>query len=312
MSKATIDNTNGAEKTVTGRTLTAFISAPAYVDTCGVRKELESKGVSVFSPDELDLPGRNLSEIVREAIGRADLVIAVVDSTAASNTVFFEVGFALAMGKPTFALLTGDASSSLWISSGIPYFRFDPEKSARLDFGISQILIATQQSAKTSPKPAKRTHPLGGQADDLLDQLRKAGEAITEAQLEAIIASAIRASGVATVSEARGSDRGIDLAVWSDDLSPWLGNPIAVALRLKIRNTADVSRAIEQLAKAMARSDIRWGLLIYRTATIDLTRIVCIPNVLIISAEQFLEGLQHSSFADLVRRLRNQRVHGNT
>ncbi len=149
MNKATIDNTDGTERTVTGRAQTAFISAPSYVDTSGIRKELEGKGVRVFSPDELDLPSRNLSEIVREAIGRADLVVAVVDSSAASNCVFFEVGFAQAMGKPTFVLLTGDASSTPWLSSGIPYFRFDPERSGGLDFGISQILTAAQQGVKT-------------------------------------------------------------------------------------------------------------------------------------------------------------------
>lgn len=312
MSKATIDNTNCTEKAVTGRTQTAFISAPPYTDTSGIRKELESKGVTVFSPDELELPGRNLSEIVREATERADFVVAVVDSSAASNSVFFEVGFAQAMGKPTFVLLTGNATPTPWLASGIPYFRFDPEKSGGLDFGISQILTAAHYGVKISPTPATRSHPLGDGALDLLHQLREAGNGITEAQLHTIIASAIRASGVATVSEAREADRSVDLAVWSDDLSPWLGNPIAVEFRLNIRNGTDASRAIEQLAQAMTRSNIQWGLLIYWTAAFDLTHILCIPNVLVISAEQFLKGLQDASFADLVRQLRNQRVHGNS
>ncbi|MGH7174075.1 MAG: hypothetical protein ACRELG_27705 [Gemmataceae bacterium] len=310
MSKATIDNANSVEKTVARRVQTAFISAPPYVDTSGIRKELENKGVTVFSPDELDLPGRNLSEIVREAIGRADLVVAVVDSSAASNFVFFEVGFAQAMRKPAFVLLTGDASSTPWLSSGIPYFRFDPEKSTGLDFGISQILAVAHHGKKPPPKPAKRSHPLGDRAIDLLHQLHEAGDTLSSEQLKTLIASAIRASGVANVSEASGTDCGLDFAVWSEDLSPWLGTPVAVQLRLKIGNKADAIQAVGQLAQAMARSDIAWGVLVYFTAAIDLEHLVCMPNVLVVSAEQFLEKLQHASFAELVRQLRHQRIHG--
>jgi hypothetical protein len=310
MSNATINKTNTAEKPAAERAQTAIISAPAHVDTSVIRKEFENRGVTVFSPDELDLPGRNLSEIVREAIERADLVVAVVDSSAASNNVFFEVGFAQAMRKPTFVLLTGDASSTPWLSSGIPYFRFDPEKSTGLDFGISQILSVAQHGKKPPSKPAKRTHPLGDQAINLLHQLHETGDTITSEQFETLIASAIRASGAANVSEGRATDRGIDLAVWLEELSPWLGNPVAVQLRLNVRNIPDATQAIRELEQAMARSDIPWGLLIYLTATTDLDHVVCMPNVLIVSAEQLLKRLQHASFADLVRQLRHQRIHG--
>ncbi|HTU22066.1 MAG TPA: hypothetical protein VMG10_28765 [Gemmataceae bacterium] len=310
MNKAIIDKTNTAEKPVAERAKSAFISAPQYLDTSAVRKELENRGVTVFSPDELDLPGRNRSEFLQEAMQRADLVVAIVDSTTASNFVFFEAGFAQAMRKPTFVLLTGDASSTPWLSSGIPYFRFDPEKSTGLDFGISQILAIAHHGKKPLSQPTKRTHPLGDQAIDLLHQLHEMGGTIASEQLETLIAAAIRASGVANVSEANGTDRGLDFAVWAEDLSPWLGNPIAVQLRLNIRNTADAAQAIRELAQAMTRSDIAWGVLIYLTATIDLDHFVCMPNVLVVSAERFLEGLQHASFADLVRRLRHQRIHG--
>lgn len=311
MSRGTIEKANAAEKTTVKRLQTAYLSSPHYMDLSGIYKELESRGVRIIRPDELDLPGRNLSEMVRETLGRADLVLAVVDASAASNNVFFEVGFAQAMGKPTFVLLAGNASPSPWLSSGIPYFRFDPEKAAGLDFGISQILSAALHAGKTSSTPFKRSRPLGNQALDLLHQLHEAGDTIAPEQFEAILASAIRASGVASISEARGTESGFDFAVWSEDLSPWIGNPIAVKVRLEIRNKADLSLAVEQLAHAMARSDIPWSLLIYRMAAIDVTQLVCMPNVLILSGEQFLGGLQSVGFAELLRQLRNQRVHGN-
>jgi len=43
-----------------------------------------------------------------------------------------------------------------------------------------------------------------------------------------LIADAIRASGVPIVSTSRKGDHVVDLAVWSDDLAPWVGNPLVV------------------------------------------------------------------------------------
>jgi nucleoside 2-deoxyribosyltransferase len=53
----------------------------------------------------LDLPGQTIVQIVREVMRRADLVVAVVDRTPDSGFVFYEIGFAQALEKPTFALL---------------------------------------------------------------------------------------------------------------------------------------------------------------------------------------------------------------
>jgi hypothetical protein len=267
--------------------------------------------VQSFSPDELDLPDPNLTQILREAMGRADLVIAVVDPTPASNFVFYESGFAQAINKPTVVLLMGDASSSTWVSSGIPYFRFDPMNPPGLEFAISQVLAIPRHGANGSSSPSRRTHAVGGRIDEWLAQIRTGGDKITEAQLETIIAQAIRASGVVTVSQGGQENRLVDLAVWSDDLSPWVGNPLAIELRLWLRRGTDVNLAVRQLAQAMALGSMPWGLLIYLRSEIDVANAVAVPNIIAISAEQFLEALRDTGFGALVRRLRNQQVHGS-
>jgi hypothetical protein len=44
---------------------------------------------------------------------------------------------------------------------------------------------------------------------------------------------------------------------------------------------------------------------------VNVAKEVRLPNILTISAEELLTCLRDASFGDLVRRLRNQRVHGN-
>ncbi|HJT78731.1 MAG TPA: nucleoside 2-deoxyribosyltransferase [Gemmataceae bacterium] len=290
----------------------AYISAPSCVDTFPIRKALEAKGVYPFSPDELDLPGRSLTQILHEAIRRADLVVAVVDPTPASSFVFFEVGFAQALEKPTLLLLMAGASPSTWVSSGIPYVRFDPVQFTGLDLALAQVLAAPHHGSKSPPSQAKHTHPLGNRADELLRELRARADSIREVELEEIVARAIRESGATSVSQDGPGDRHIDLAVWSEDLSPWVGNPLAVEFRRDIRNGADLNAVVGQFMRSMASADMPWGLLIYLRSPIDVNNAVAVPNVVAISAEGLLESLRTTGFGQLVRRLRNQRVHGGS
>jgi hypothetical protein len=55
---------------------------------------------------------------------------------------------------------------------------------------------------------------------------------------------------------------------------------------------------------------MRWGLLIYNGPTLAPASVPCPPNVLLIQAEKFVESLRDIGFGDLIRRLRNERVHG--
>ena len=56
----------------------AFITAPVSVDVRGIRQILERRGVKTFTADELDLPGRPLSEILQDGMSRADIVVGVL------------------------------------------------------------------------------------------------------------------------------------------------------------------------------------------------------------------------------------------
>jgi hypothetical protein len=288
----------------------AYISAPAGVDTRPIRQALESRGVRTFSPDQLDLPGMRLPDILREAVRRADLVVAVVDPTVASNFVYYEVGYAEGMNKPAFVLLTEDASPSLWVSGGVPYFRFDPANPAALDFAVSQILEIAHHGTKPATSPLKRTRPLGDRVDALLAQLTARGEDISTEDLASIIRSAIEESGVTTISAGDARDRGIDFAVWSDDLSPWVGNPIAIELRRVLPSRTAALAILAQMARGMERGDMPWGLLIYVHSATNLDNVTPVPNIILMSAQEFLQSLRATSFGDLIRRLRNQRVHG--
>jgi hypothetical protein len=310
MSEATIEKTAKHGPVDGQRPTSACISAPSSVDTSSIRKALKSKGVTPFSLDELDLPGKNLTEILREGARRADLFVGVVDPASSSDNVFFEVGFAQAMEKPTVVLLMKDAPTGPWLASGIPYFRFDPKQLAQLDFAITQALAIPPHEATAPSTSPRRTRPLGGEADEMLAELRAKGEQITGEELEGIVARAIRASGVTSVAEGRMGPELVDLVVWSDDLSPWVGNPLAVAFHRELRRGGDVNAAVAQLLQGMAQGSMPSGLLIYLSSPIDVESAIVAPNVFSTSAEDLLGALRTTGFGALIRQLRIRRAHG--
>jgi len=286
----------------------AYISAPSSFDTRPIRKAFEAKGVKTFSADQLELQGL-LSDVVHEGMRRADFVVAVVAPTPASDFVLYEMGFGRGMGKPVFVLLTEDMSPSLLASSGLPYFTYNPENPSALDFAVRQILVAPHHGKALPIAPLKRTKPIGKRAEELLSQLRKGPDHLPDQTLAEIIGQAIRESGVTSVVEP-GDVRPIDFVVWSEDLAPWVGNPLAIEIKQAVNGVSDLNLAVGRLMQAMSQGAMPWGLFIYGTSRIDVANAIAVPNILSISAENFLEALRTMGFSDIVLGLRNQRVHG--
>jgi hypothetical protein len=174
------------------------------------------------------------------------------------------------------------------------------------------VLALPHHSNKSRPVAEKQTHPISKRADELLDRLKKAGDTLTGREFGSLIVDTIRASGVSIVSTSDQADKGIDLAVWSDDLSPWVGNPLLIELKVRPSGPSDLSASAEVLTRALSSSGMLWGLLIYHGSPIDPSSVSAPPNVLILQAETFIKDLRETGFGDLVHRLRNQRVHGGS
>jgi hypothetical protein len=250
-------------------------------------------------------------DIIKDGLTKADLVVAVVDpSSALSNFVFFEMGYAINMGKPTAVLLTGEAVSPFWVNTGIPYFRYSPENPVGIDFVVQQILSIPHHK----PAPAiqlKQTTPLGDKVQKYLSYLDQVEQTMTEEELTVLIREAIQASGVSSVAGER-DIHNLDLAVWSDDFIPWVGNPLAIELRRELHSGSDVSKATKRMAEQMLRGSFTFGLLIYLRSGVDVESMISSPLIAAISVKNLLEMLRTSSFGDIVRQLRNQRVHGTS
>jgi hypothetical protein len=289
-----------------------FISAPASVDTSKLRETLEDRGFDPFTLEDTEAGGRSISELIDESIDRADLVLVVVPRRGTRNpNVFIELGYALAKKKRILALIPPDEESPL---GDVPYLRTELDNREAIGIGLDQVLAAPKGKGKSRRDGVNKTKPLGAAADRLLEQVRANRGQITETEFMGVVRRAIEESGVSTVvSEPTASDRGVDLAVWSDDLEPLIKNPVVIELKSRLQGKEHFEQALAQLARALDMTHTQLGLLIYAASDGPTDEeAVHDPRILVFSLEDFLCLLKENGFGDLLRRARNVRAHAGS
>jgi hypothetical protein len=288
----------------------ALIAAPPSVDTTVIREELSRRGIHGYQIDEVASAGRSLTDVLEESVRRADLVVAVLGNGGRDN-VLLELGFALALKKRALVIVPPGEMPPV---ESVPYLRTRPDNREAIDFGLSQILAAPQPPRTAREAAAPSTKPLGQLTDDLLRRLDAAGAHPDVQELAQLIHDALTASGISvmnrSVPRSSAAAGWADFAVWSDDFEPWIGNPLLIEVRAGMADLdqalSSVSRLLEERGRGTA-----WGLLLCCCPEIGLNgKSVRESRIFVMPIRQFLTSLRDTSLGELVKELRNQRVHG--
>jgi hypothetical protein len=143
-------------------------------------------------------------------------------------------------------------------------------------------------------------------------ELRSAIESNDHRHVERVVVQALQGSGADIVSEASNPDLGADIAVWSDALQSLIGNPLLIEVKSRFGGADELRRAANKLSAAVTSRGGNWGLLLYGHGPQDLAVKAksLPPTVLVFSIDELIEQLRARSFAEVIRDLRNRRVHG--
>lgn len=280
-----------------------FISAPVGVDLGPLIARLRERGARPYVLSDVAPPGADLLYSVQDAISAADRVLVVLDAKVTSLNSVFEAGIAVGQGKPLVILadpqipVPSDFANLLTI-------RARPGDLEAIDFTLDQLAKAERPSlVDTRPAPATG-RALGNHAHELLDQLAHFSP-LTERVALDLLTQALETSGA--VPAQNPVDLGIDLGVWSDDLDAIGANPLLIEVKRSVDR-----RAVEQVLAHLAKSPhSRLTLIVYldgATTSSEALRMVPYP-ILAISLQELLSRMQSSSFAEVVRQLRNASVH---
>ena len=289
---------------------TCFVSAPSDLNLGTLRESLLAHGIRPLIPLDLAAGTDWASEIQRQ-LQEADLVIGVLPSSRQAPFVMFELGQACALGK---RILLISSSKADWLSFALKrvlVLRVDVKNRQALDFALEQFLSAPTHQQPEQIRKQFESKALGPQADVLLERLKQWRKTEDEQTLEGIVGDALRDTGTDMVVASPDRERGADLAVWSDVLQPFVGNPLIIEIKARIKDKTSAKKAVEQITSYLARSGARWALLLYAEGPASTEPLwgTAPSNVLVMSLSELLESLRVRSFPELIRDLRNDRVH---
>ena len=142
---------------------TVFISAPLSTNTGGIRRILERQGIEAVTAGQIAPPGSRLSDILQEAIGNAEVVLAIFDSGVNSH-VFFELGFAQALKKRTLILVDADIASPFNADVGATFLHTKLDNTQAIEAGIVQLLNVPHHGTSAA---VKHTNAIGNLTDQL-------------------------------------------------------------------------------------------------------------------------------------------------
>lgn len=290
------------------RIRTCFITAPAGSNLDVLIDALQRRDIRVIAPGDITL-GADLGTEVSNILAGVDLVIGVLTRERRSEWVLFELGQAWAKGK---RILLFAPPNNAHVPSTLRRFltvRANLSNREAIEFAIDQLIAAPEATA--SPSTAyKETRPLGAAAISYLQGSFELGAPVQSGKLEQFVADALRDAGVDVVVKSQDRDYGVDLALWSDAWQQSVGNPLLVEIKSRLLTTRAATDAAQQLARHVTASGSRWGLLLFAEGPKDLKSLP--PTVLAMPIDVLFTRLQHETFDDIVRDLRNRRVHGAT
>jgi Restriction endonuclease len=296
----------------TDRRLICFLAAPCSTDLTVIRQVLLERGVRAVVPSEVSPRTPLLLEHLADLIARSDFVLAVLDSGSVNANVAFELGCAYGLGKRALLLAPPDTTSIPFDLDSFPIFRLDPRNRTAMGYVVDQALASEDRAMP------RLTHRYTGRrrdrqvVRDLLAEVERRGDALTESEAQRLIETALQAAGVQAVARSPHPDKGADLAIWDDDLYPLVGAPILIEIKRRVASVGEVRDAAQQVLAYLQSSNAMWALVIFLSGNppkAALAESKAFP-IRFLSLTEFLQSLATRGLVELVRELRKQWAHG--
>ena len=277
---------------------TCYVSAPGGVSLEVLRQSLLSHDIRPLIPEELSL-GTDLASETQRQLAQADLVIGVLPIGRQSPWVLFELGQAFALGRRILLIASPKSEGIPFALQRLLVLRIEPNNREAIDFALDQILSAPPEKPPEQHRKPFYPNALGKQADVFIARLDRGLQSGSEHELLKVLADALQSSGVDAVVEHSVQERGVDIAVWSDVLEPFVGNPLIIEIKRSIPDKRIATTAFEQVSFYLGESGSRWALLLYGEGPPpdDQVWSRCPPNVLIMPMRTLLEALRTRSSA---------------
>jgi hypothetical protein len=289
------------------RVTSCFVAAPAKLDITPLRRLLEERGISVVVPSEFPPGSYTILAHISSAVDSADVVIGVFDGGAPSGNVLFEIGMAHGKGKQVLLIVPPRVETLPFDVSELFTVRATLMDDAALAFAIDQLITAASTRRRSTKVPIRKGRPLKQAGLKYVDQLQRMSNEKSLHAFERLLAEALREGGVEVVLPEPGKRSGADLAIWSEELIPFVGTPLLI----DVKSAAVGGQWSHNLSNYVTHMAGKWALITVVGPISEEIRTAAAraPNVLLVEYEKLIRSLETRSFPDIVKDLRNAKVH---
>ncbi|GEQ87453.1 hypothetical protein ULMS_29610 [Patiriisocius marinistellae] len=309
------------------KNLKCFLSSSHNVDTSIIKNVLAENDVDTFDLYDFSV-GDSIQQILKRKIKDADFAIFII--TDNNPNVIYEMGVCEGLGKQHFILLDKDLKIPFYIENKL-FIRTDVNDIEFTKNSILKLLLDIKKKPKQyyskQKSKLKRTIEYHTetkiQLRDILPEIQDLrnyttgnrnglNSARNGLKMEDITARIFNILKLNYVENNTNKDKGIDFALWSDNLGKVIGNPIIFELKYGRLNKARLENAENQIRKYIEVSDAKVGVLLYLDTENKRHKIKSSLYPLIISydLEDFVNELIENSFDTILLNKRNKIAHG--
>lgn len=296
--------------------LKCFISSSYETDISHIKSILEENNVDTFDLYDFSI-GDSIQQILKRKIRQADFALFVISSE--NTNVIYEMGVCEGLGKQHFIFIDKDYKTPFYFENRL-FIRTNLHDRDFLKMSIQKILQTVKKKAPKSRKETleKKSKILSynSEIQDNLNsyksQIGKLRESGNGRELEYVIEEIFKTVRLNYVENSSNKDKGVDFALWSDELGKIIGNPIIIEIKYGNLSNSIIKNAELQLKQYIEKSDAKVAILLYLDKNGKRFKIQSSLSPLMIAydAEDFVNDMLNQSFEGLILGQRNKIAHG--
>ncbi len=289
-----------------------FVIAPVGAPVASLLEALRKSGFEPFFISDFLTSRQKESSKVRAAFKSVDVVIALLFTGYPLENVFFELGIAIGLARPTivFAELSACLPTAF---GGIEIRRANLSEPNQLVPEINQFLEPKPTSSlefrPIYDRPIRKISEPRPRRERLLEALRGLRESqsarLSDASLQQELTNVFTNAGVTVVQaphHGRSRSFEIDLALWVDGIQREIGNPVAVEVKSRLSQGL-LGEVKSRLAQSLGSVGATAGIIVHGGQSMQLPDHVAqsAPLIFVFSIDELANLLQEQTLANLLK-----------
>ncbi len=255
-------------------------------------------------------PGLSINQLIEKLIKSSDFVCAMINKNFTQNN-YFELGLARGMNKPIFIIYEPDIDIPHTLKE-FPNIKANENDYDAISFNLNVFIDNLNIKNKTKKISEQKRIPKVDKKFNYNQFINKIYQIENESEIiENIEHFLSNFNHITSVSNSNSIDKGIDLAIWIDELQKSIQNPLLIEFKKTIKNDNSITKIYSQMNNYLNATNSNLGLVLYKEILINNLEKYenRYPLILFLSLEKFIQLIATNELTSYILNKRNTLAH---